>query len=85
MQSLASNDSIEVMHINHNSLGDESAQELIETLKRNKKLRKINITHNAINIRFIDEIHSYLFRNEMIAIERIKPDFEREIESMKND
>lgn len=59
--------------------------ELIEVLKKNKKLRKITLSHNGINIRFIDEVNSYLNRNEFIAIERVMPDFQREIHSMRND
>jgi hypothetical protein len=58
---------------------------LIETLKSNKKLRKIGLSHNGINIRFIREIHKYLAINEMIAIERMLPDYKREINSMLND
>ncbi len=30
-------------------------------------------------------MQGYLYKNELAAIERIKPDFEREISSMKND
>jgi len=45
--------------VNNNVLGDESAIELIESLKGakgNKKLRKISIHHNGISIRFLEEI-----------------------------
>ena len=86
MESLGLNDSITTLIINNNSLGDESAQELVQTLKKtNKVLRKINLENNAIAIRFIEEINDFLVKNEILAIQRVLPDYRREIRSMAND
>jgi hypothetical protein len=78
MTSLIINDSIEVLHINNNAIGDDSALELIETLKGqagNKKLRKVVLHHNGINVRYIEEINGYLSKNEAIAINSVLPNF----------
>lgn len=85
MRSLYFNDSIETFLLHHNSMGDETAQELIETLKRNRVLRKVTLHHNGINIRFLEEVQEQLHRNQTLAIERLKPDIEREILTMKHD
>ena len=88
MESMGSNDSIENLYLTNNLLGDETAQELIESLKGsigNKKLRKVFLQHNSINIRYIEEIQVFLNRNEMVAMERVLPDYRREIISMRND
>ncbi|CDW82527.1 UNKNOWN [Stylonychia lemnae] len=85
MESLARNDSIQTLIINNNSLADESAQELIQTLKKNKNIRKLSLNHNGINLRFIEEIAELVNKNELLAVERVLPDFQSEIQLMYND
>jgi len=71
--------------MNNNAIGDEAAQELVESLKGNKgnkKLRKVVLNNNSISVKYIEEISTYLERNEMIALERVLPDYRREISSM---
>jgi len=85
MESLASNRHLQSFIVNNNDLRDESAQELIQTLKKNKVLRRVNLNFNSINIRFLEEIEALISKNEMLAIEKILPDFQREIKSMACD
>eukprot|EP00347_Sterkiella_histriomuscorum_P009618 403340520 len=84
-ENLANNETIQTLIINNNSLGDEAAQELIQTLKKNRFIRKINLQHNGMNLRFVDEIQEFVSKNEMLAIERVLPNFQHEIKSMAND
>lgn len=41
--------------------------------------------HNGINLRFIDEINELVNKNELLAVERVLPDFQSEIQLMYND
>lgn len=63
MSSLAYNDSLLDLNLQENLLNDLTGKELLESLKTNKKLIKVNLKQTHINLRVQREIAKKLHAN----------------------
>jgi len=83
MAALLHNTSFEYLNLAANSLKDETAQELIHTLKSNTTLRRVKLENNVINLWYIADINDRLKSNELKMLEKVKPTYQKEINRMR--